>query len=242
MYVWLTTKEITMSHVSTFKTTSSIEIFAIGETVFGITFMSQSKRDSLFDKSIACEIEVGAKMHYPVFKNIADSLRDLNALEKRDEYYLVSWSKDFFSRLIPVHESEVSKVIKDIEDSLKSEFHLEYSKILEEERKKNFTYQSTLKSLSLKNIDPDEYLITFYKIEKRTFLTSALRDKHIRTCIKDSSSEIVSKISIIIEKLKSLDVQEHNGYYLVRVDEGAPIPVLKTEVKEVIEYLQSLIE
>jgi len=225
-------KGVTMSQVNVFKSTSSIEIFAIGETVFGITFMSQSKRDSLFDKSIACEIEVGDRMYYPVFQNIADSLKDLNALKKQGEYYLVNWSKEFCSRSIPVHESEVSKVIKDIEDSLESEFYLE-----SEEETKEISYQSTLESLSINNIGPNEYQVVFYRMNNK----STLLDKHIRTSIEGKASKVVLKISAMIEKLKALDAQEHNGYYLVRVDEGARIPVLRTEVGEVIEYLESLL-
>ncbi len=221
-----------MPHVSTFKTTSSIEIFSIGETVFGITFMSQSKRDCLFDKAVACEIEVGDRMHYPVFQNIADSLKNLDALEKQGEYYLLNWSKEFCSRLVPVHEAEVSKVIKDIEDSLESEFYLE-----SEEETKEISHESTLESLSFNGIG-DEYQVVFYRMNNK----STLIDKHIRSSICGGASEIVLKISLMIEKLRALDAQEHNGYYLVRVDEGARIPVLITEVEKVIEYLESLIE
>jgi len=218
-----------MSQVNVFKSTSSIEIFAIGKTIFGITFMSQSNRDYFFDKAVACEIEVVDRMHYPVFQNIADSLKDLNALEKQGEYYLVKWSS---SRSIPVHESEVSKVIKDIEDSLESEFYLE-----SEEETKEISYQSTLESLSINNIGPNEYQVVFYRMNNK----STLLDKHIRTSIEGKASKVVLKISAMIEKLKALDAQEHNGYYLVRVDEGARIPVLRTEVGEVIEYLESLL-
>ena len=222
-----------MSHVSAFKTTSSIEIFAIGETVFGITFMSQSKRDSLFNKSVACEIEVGDRMHYPVFQNIADSLKNLSALEKQGEYYLVGWSKEFFSRMVPVHESEVSQVIKDIEDSLESEFYLE-----SEVETKEIPYQSTLESLSFNNIGPNEYQVVFYRMNNK----STLLDKNVRGSIEGRASKVVLKISEMLEKLKALDAELHNGYYLVRVDEGARIPVLRTEVGEVIEFLEGLLE
>jgi hypothetical protein len=229
----VTNKGDTMSHVNAFKTTSSIEIFAIGETVFGITFMSQSKRDSLFNKSVACEIEVGDRMHYPVFQNIVDSLKNLNALEKQGEYYIVSWSKEFCSRLVPVHESEVSQVIKDIEDSLESEFYLE-----SKEETKEVVYQSTLESLSFNNIGLNKYQVVFYRMNNK----STLLDKHIRTSIEGGPTEVVLKISVMLEKLKVLDAELHNGYYLVCVDEGARIPVLKTEVEEVIEFLKSLLE
>ena len=73
--------------------------------------------------------------------------------------------------MVPVHESEVSQVIKDIEDSLESEFYLE-----SEVETKEIPYQSTLESLSFNNIGPNEYQVVFYRMNNK----STLLDKNVR--------------------------------------------------------------
>ena len=117
-------------------------------------------------------------------------------------------------------------MIKDIEDSLESEFYLE-----SKEEIKEIVYQSTLESLSFNNIGSNEYQVVFYRMHNK----HPLFGKHVRGSIEGRASKVVLKISEMLEKLKALDAEVCNGYYLVRVDEGARIPVLITEVDEVIE-------